>query len=372
MRAPSDLEAVRASYDRVADSYVALGMGDLAPQPWLRAALAAFAERVRGLGPVLDVGCGPGQVTAHLADLGLDVSGVDLSPRMVEHARRLHPACASTSPPRSRSPSPRRRWAGSSAGGRCSTSRVTCCPPYWRRSPAPWCRAATSSSAPTSAMARSCARRPTAEFPSRGRPISGSRNSWPCSSPTPASAGGRAAPSPGASRLPPTGAALLAHRGVKQVSGWVTDESVCTPGPVPGPPRGIGPGGDHPSRPAVAGRFQRSTRRHRTGRPPARVLRRNAPAVDPFDLAPGGVCRAAPVTRGAGALLPHRFTLAPAAGGPVAGAVYFLWHFPAGHPGSVLPTTLPCGARTFLGDIPTSAAGMPTRPPDRLVRRRPG
>jgi hypothetical protein len=30
------------------------------------------------------------------------------------------------------------------------------------------------------------------------------------------------------------------------------------------------------------------------------------------------------------------------------GAVCFLWHCPAGHPGSVLPTTLPCGARTFL------------------------
>jgi SAM-dependent methyltransferase len=59
--------------------------------PWLRAALAAFAEEVRGLGPVLDVGCGPGTVTAHLAGLGLDVSGVDLSPGMIEHARRLHP-----------------------------------------------------------------------------------------------------------------------------------------------------------------------------------------------------------------------------------------------------------------------------------------
>jgi SAM-dependent methyltransferase len=30
-------------------------------------------------------------VTAYLAGLGVDVSGVDLSPRMVEHARRLHP-----------------------------------------------------------------------------------------------------------------------------------------------------------------------------------------------------------------------------------------------------------------------------------------
>ena len=30
------------------------------------------------------------------------------------------------------------------------------------------------------------------------------------------------------------------------------------------------------------------------------------------------------------------------------GAVCFLWHYPAGRPGSALPTTLPCGARTFL------------------------
>jgi SAM-dependent methyltransferase len=91
MRQPADLEIVRASYDRVADSYVELGMGDLTREPWLRAALAAFADEVRGLGPVLDVGCGPGDVTAHLAQLGLDASGVDLSPRMVEHARRRYP-----------------------------------------------------------------------------------------------------------------------------------------------------------------------------------------------------------------------------------------------------------------------------------------
>lgn len=88
---PADLADVRASYDRVADAYVELGAGDLTASPWLRAALAAFAEQVHGLGPVLDVGCGPGGVTAHLAGLGLDASGVDLSPRMVEHARRLHP-----------------------------------------------------------------------------------------------------------------------------------------------------------------------------------------------------------------------------------------------------------------------------------------
>jgi SAM-dependent methyltransferase len=88
---PADLELVRASYDRVADTYVELDLGELASRPWLRAALAAFAEAVGGLGPVLDVGCGPGTVTAHLAGLGIDVSGVDLSPRMVGHARRRYP-----------------------------------------------------------------------------------------------------------------------------------------------------------------------------------------------------------------------------------------------------------------------------------------
>jgi len=88
---PADLDAVRASYDRVADGYVAMGAGRLDDQPWLRAALTAFAETVRDRGPVLDVGCGPGYVTAHLARLGIDAAGVDLSPRMVAQARRLHP-----------------------------------------------------------------------------------------------------------------------------------------------------------------------------------------------------------------------------------------------------------------------------------------
>lgn len=97
MTQPDDLDAVRDSYDRVADAYVELvattALGDVRRQPWLRAVLDAFADSVEGLGPVLDVGCGPGTVTGYLHQRGLDVSGVDLSPRMVEHARRLHPQC---------------------------------------------------------------------------------------------------------------------------------------------------------------------------------------------------------------------------------------------------------------------------------------
>lgn len=94
---PMDLDVVRGSYDRVADAYVELvattGMGDIRVQPWLRAAMDTFADAVRPLGPVLDVGCGPGTITAYLRERGVDASGVDLSPRMIEHARRLHPEC---------------------------------------------------------------------------------------------------------------------------------------------------------------------------------------------------------------------------------------------------------------------------------------
>lgn len=88
---PADLDVVRTSYDRVADNYVAMNLGDITTYPWLRTAIDGFAAAVDGLGPVLDVGCGPGAVTAYLAERGLDVSGVDLSDRMIDHARRLYP-----------------------------------------------------------------------------------------------------------------------------------------------------------------------------------------------------------------------------------------------------------------------------------------
>jgi SAM-dependent methyltransferase len=62
--------------------------------PMDRAMLGVFAELVRSsgiAGPVADLGCGSGRVTAHLRDLGLPVFGVDLSPAMVELAKREHP-----------------------------------------------------------------------------------------------------------------------------------------------------------------------------------------------------------------------------------------------------------------------------------------
>ena len=90
------------AYDTVAADYAALLADELHRKPWDRATLTAFAELVlaSGGGPVLEVGCGPGRITAHLHGLRLDVSGVDLSPQMVEEARRAPPPdCRSPSAP---------------------------------------------------------------------------------------------------------------------------------------------------------------------------------------------------------------------------------------------------------------------------------
>ncbi len=100
--------------------------------------------------------------------------------------------------------------------------------------------------------------------------------------------------------------------------------------------------GDHSSGTGVATGLKRPTRSAcpsgPKGGPP---LKRNL-----FGLAPGGGCRAMPVARHAGGLLPHRFTLTRHRCGRR--AVCSLWPFPWGRPRSPLATSLPCGVRTFL------------------------
>ena len=64
---------------------------------------------------------------------------------------------------------------------------------------------------------------------------------------------------------------------------------------------------DHPSRHTVTGMLMRPTRK--LGRAVLERLRRHRRTDAPLGLASGGVYRAAPVTRRAGGLLRHRFTL---------------------------------------------------------------
>jgi SAM-dependent methyltransferase len=82
---------VTAAYDAVAVQYAEFVRDIWDGDALDRAAWTAFADSVRGRGPVADLGCGPGHLTAHLRSLGLDVFGVDVSPAMIELARAALP-----------------------------------------------------------------------------------------------------------------------------------------------------------------------------------------------------------------------------------------------------------------------------------------
>ena len=81
----------QTSYDQVADEYVRRIVGELQHKPLDRQLLDRFAASVREVGPACDMGCGPGHVARYLHEHGVQVCGVDLSPAMVERARRLTP-----------------------------------------------------------------------------------------------------------------------------------------------------------------------------------------------------------------------------------------------------------------------------------------
>lgn len=83
--------SVRGVYDTVPVDYAELVRVDQMEATVDLALLEDFAGRVRGRGPVLDAGCGPGRITRYLADRGVDAFGVDLSPAMIRVAQILHP-----------------------------------------------------------------------------------------------------------------------------------------------------------------------------------------------------------------------------------------------------------------------------------------
>lgn len=81
---------VQRAYSLLAQRYIdALGSVEHVHPDDLR-----FVERhlATAPGPVLDLGCGPGHLTGHLHALHPDVTGMDLVPEFLAHARRTHPA----------------------------------------------------------------------------------------------------------------------------------------------------------------------------------------------------------------------------------------------------------------------------------------
>lgn len=88
---PNTPHSVRSNYDRLAAPYAEHLFHELDNKLLDRALLDQFAEQTAAVGPVCDMGCGPGHVARYLHDRGCKVFGLDLSPRMIDEARRLNP-----------------------------------------------------------------------------------------------------------------------------------------------------------------------------------------------------------------------------------------------------------------------------------------
>ena len=73
------IDRTRSGYDAVASAYTDRFGDELDSKPLDREVLDDFARRDDGLGVVVDLGCGPGQVATYLAAQGVPVVGVDLS-----------------------------------------------------------------------------------------------------------------------------------------------------------------------------------------------------------------------------------------------------------------------------------------------------
>ena len=82
---------IQAAYDLAADAYADKFVDELQHKPRDIELLQQFASIVGRGQTVLDLGCGPGHTTAHLASLGVNPVGIDLSPQMITKAQTLFP-----------------------------------------------------------------------------------------------------------------------------------------------------------------------------------------------------------------------------------------------------------------------------------------
>lgn len=87
----NSVKKISICYDSVSEQYARNLADELSKKPFDRMILKNFAHENRRKGPVLDLGCGPGQTTRFLKDHGLkNISGIDISQNMINKARYLN------------------------------------------------------------------------------------------------------------------------------------------------------------------------------------------------------------------------------------------------------------------------------------------
>lgn len=85
-------EAIITCYDKTAAAYADKFIHELSHKHLDRILLNAFASENKGAGRMIDLGCGPGQTTQYVFEMGIDdLVGIDISPVMVETAKKINP-----------------------------------------------------------------------------------------------------------------------------------------------------------------------------------------------------------------------------------------------------------------------------------------
>jgi len=79
------------SYSLIAQEYTNQIYHELDLKPLDRLLLDQLAALVKCLGPICDMGCGPGQIARYLVDHGAEALGVDIAPGMVDIAHKINP-----------------------------------------------------------------------------------------------------------------------------------------------------------------------------------------------------------------------------------------------------------------------------------------
>ncbi len=78
-------------YDSIAKEWAEAFSGEHEKKPKDREILHRFSQEIGDRRPVWDFGCGPGNTAKYLKNLGTEISGLDLSEKILEQARTSHP-----------------------------------------------------------------------------------------------------------------------------------------------------------------------------------------------------------------------------------------------------------------------------------------
>jgi len=85
------LNKIEDLYDTIAKEYADAFSDEHKQKPKDQAILRRFSIEIGDKKPIWDFACGPGQTTKYLKDLGIVISGLDLSEKILEQAKTIHP-----------------------------------------------------------------------------------------------------------------------------------------------------------------------------------------------------------------------------------------------------------------------------------------